>query len=109
MAIQITQGTQTNVFTKVATGGTEVQVVKLDVGSGTNLADFGGTIPTIGSVTRIVGGTIGIIADGTISSDARFIAGQIGDGYMFIKSSPSASFATVVSTGTSTLGTIIST
>ena len=68
MALQVTQGTQTPVYT-LLNGGTEIQVVKLDVGGGTNLQDF-----------STIGGQLGMR-----HTDA---------------------FATVVSTGTNTLGTI---
>ncbi len=68
MALQVTQGTQTSVYTRT-NGGTEIQVIKLDVGAGSALQDF-----------STIGGQLGMR-----HSDA---------------------FATVVSTGTNTLGTI---
>ncbi len=49
MALQINQGTQTSVYTKT-NGGTEIQIVKLDVGSGTAIADFGGSIVSVGTM-----------------------------------------------------------
>ena len=54
MSVTITEGTQTQIYTKL-NAGTEVQVVKLDVGVGTAFADFGGTIKEIGN---LVGGTV---------------------------------------------------
>lgn len=87
MAVQINQGTQTQIYTKT-NAGTEVQVIKLDIGSGTTLQDFGGTVLAVnnvanGTINRINGGTVDTI--GFIHPDK---------------------FATVVSSGTSTLGTI---
>ena len=83
----INEGTQTIIHT-VTNAGTQIQVIKLDVGSGTAIADFGGTIPTVGSVTRLVGGTLNL-------GSVQIIGQRHAD-----------EFATVVSTGTSTLGTI---
>ena len=109
MAIQITQGTQTNVFTKVVTGGTEVQVVKLDIGSGTNLADFGGTITEVGNlvkgtITKLEGGTLGNLSAGTLTALTN---GTIGAGTIQPYGLRHAdAFSTVISSGTSTLGTI---
>lgn len=71
MAVQITQGTQTSIYTKT-NAGTDVQVVKLDIGSGTAFADFGGTITEVGNVvkgtiTSVQGGTIGNLNFGTVA------------------------------------------
>ena len=52
--IVINQGTQSSIYVK-DNAGTSVQVVKLDIGSGTELADFGGTI---NRVTDLLKGTI---------------------------------------------------
>ena len=43
MGITINEGTATEVYAKNCSG-TEVQIVKLDVGSGTALSDWGGTV-----------------------------------------------------------------
>ena len=82
MSVQITQGTQTPIYTKLGQG-TEVQVIKLDVGSGTAFADFGGTIAevanlakgTITSVANIAGGTVRIDSTPVNSS---LIMGTLG-------------------------------
>ena len=68
MPVTITSGTQQPIYV-IDSAGTSVQVVKLDVGGGTNLQDF-----------STIGGQLGMR-----HADA---------------------FATVVSTGTNTLGTI---
>ena len=78
MAITINEGTAVDVYTKLSSG-TEIQVVKLDVGAGTAIADFGGTIT---SVTNLAFGTV----DTFYRHPDRF--------------------ATVVSTGTSVMGTV---
>ena len=54
MAVTINEGTQTDIYTKL-NAGTEIQVVKLDIGSGTAIADFGGTI---NRVTELLKGTV---------------------------------------------------
>ena len=65
MAFTANEGTQTDIYS-VNNGGTEIGVVKLDIGSGTALQDFGGTILDLanlskGTVTRIEGGTVGLL------------------------------------------------
>src|SRR3990167_1377296 len=106
MAILITQGTQTSVYTKT-NAGTDVQVVKLDVGSGTALADFGGTIVAVNNLVNgtvrvslgtIVGGTIGNLNAGTITS---LVFGTVDTFYRH----PDA-FATIVSNTGTALGTV---
>ena len=64
MAVTITEGTSVDIYTKV-NAGTEIQVVKLDVGSGTAIADFGGTLTEVGNLVK---GTITALAKGTISA-----------------------------------------
>jgi hypothetical protein len=86
MPVTITSGTQQPVYVK-DNGGTSIQVIKLDVGSGTALADFGGTIT---QVNNLAAGTITSLASGTIST--------LGI--------PANNFATVVTTGTTAFGTI---
>ena len=100
MAILITQGTQTSVYTKT-NAGTDVQVVKIDVGSGTNLADFGGTISRVtdllkGTVTNLVSGTINALASGTISAGTVQPYGL----------RHADAFATIVSNSGTVLGTV---
>ena len=89
MSVTINEGTATEIYTKL-NAGTEIQVVKLDVGSGTAVADFGGTITAVNSVANLVSGTLGNLNFGTVDTYYRH---------------PDA-FATVVSTGTNTFGTI---
>lgn len=74
--VQINQGTQTTIQT-VAVGGTETGIVRLDVGVGTVAAEFGGTIRDVsnvakGTITRIEGGTLGVLGNGTIRSIASY-------------------------------------
>src|SRR3990167_6527517 len=62
MSIEINEGTQTTVNTSLV-GGTETQVIRVDVGSGTTASEFGGTVRDVanitkGTVTRVEGGTI---------------------------------------------------
>jgi hypothetical protein len=62
MSVQITNGTQTSIYTKT-NAGTDVQVVKLDIGSGTALQDFGGTITEVSNVANLAKGTITSVAN----------------------------------------------
>ena len=89
MPVTITSGTQQPVYVK-DNAGTSVQVVKIDVGSGTALADFGGTI------TNLVSGTINALASGTIS------AGTIQPYGL----RHADAFATIVSNSGTVLGTV---
>lgn len=103
MAIAINEGTQTTVLTATA-GGTEVQVVRLDVGAGTAASNFGGTITTVDSVTSVANlakGTVSSVEGGTVAEVTNVNFGTVDTFYRH----PDA-FATVVSSGTSTLGTI---
>lgn len=113
MSIKITQGTQTDVRSS-ENAGIETPIVKLDIGSGSAVSDFGGTLPEItnivsgtlarlgtlqnlekGTITRVEGGTIGILTNGTINGTVLTIGRRHED-----------EFATVVTSGTSVLGTI---
>jgi hypothetical protein len=101
MALQVTQGTQTTIYT-LLNGGTEIPVVKLDLGSGTNLADFGGTIPQVN-----------VLAKGTISTGTfAMTTGTLNGGTLTAGTVDTIgllhanAFSTVVSTGTTALGTI---
>lgn len=101
MSVTINEGTQTEVYT-VVNSGTEVQVVKLDVGVGSALADFGGTIRDVaniakGTVTRFEGGTFNA---GTVVNNGGTV---IVDNIQYRHPDE---FATVISSGTSVLGTI---
>jgi hypothetical protein len=84
MGVTITQGTQTTINT-VINNGTHTQVVKLDMGAGSASSMFSGTIPEI---TNIVGGTVN---RGTVLPIGIRHADE---------------FATVISTGTSDMGTV---
>jgi len=98
MALTVTQGTQTEIYVK-ENGGTAIQVVKLDIGAGTAVSDFGGTLADItkvsnlakGTITKLEGGTLGVLSAGTVST---------------IGLTHADAWATTVSSGTSTLGTI---
>ncbi len=92
MAVTITEGTQTDIYT-VVNAGTEIQVVKLDMGAGTTLSAFSGTVL---AVTNLAGGTVTALAAGTITNGTILTLG--------IRHADE--FATLVTSGTSTLGTI---
>ena len=108
MAITINQGTQSDILT-AQIGGTETQIIRLDVGVGTTRSDFGGSIANVanlakGTITRIEGGTIGILTAGTINALA---SGTITNGTLLtIGLRHADEFATQISSGTSVLGTI---
>ena len=80
MSFQVNQGTQTQIYS-VTNAGTEVGVFKLDVGVGTALDDFGGTIRDVANVTKgtitalasgtVTGGTLGNLNYGTVTIDAK--------------------------------------
>jgi hypothetical protein len=94
MSVTINQGTQTPILT-VTNSGTEIQVVKLDVGAGTATGDFGGTIKTvntIGTLPNLPGGTIQ--AQGTVQVSSLPV--QVG-----------TSFCVYGTTGAAVWGTII--
>lgn len=94
MAVTINEGTQTDILT-TQVGGTETQIVRLDVGTGTAASDWGGSVTVsnvnVGTLARV--GTVQNIDGGTIIVNT-------------IQFRHADEFATVISTGTSTLGTI---
>lgn len=95
MAIQITQGTQTSIYTKL-NAGTEIGVVKLDIGSGTAIQDFGGTIIAVNNV-----------ASGTLAAITSLVKGTVSTGTIdSISQLPPNSWGTTVNVTTNTLGTI---
>lgn len=106
MAITINEGTQVDVYTKV-NAGTEIQIVKLDVGSGTAIADFGGTITAVNNLANgTVRISVGTVTTGTLQN---LVSGTINSGTvdsLNIGRRHADEFATVVSTGTNVLGTI---
>lgn len=63
-AVKINEGTQTTLQT-IAVGGTETPVVRLDVGAGASASAFTGTL---GAVTNLAGGTVGILTAGTVTN-----------------------------------------
>ena len=102
MPLTVTEGTQTDVYS-VANSGTEIPIIKLDMGAGTTLSGFTGTILRVtdllrGTVTNLATGTINALAAGTIT------AGSIDT--LNIGRRHADEFATVVSTGTNVMGTI---
>lgn len=101
MAVQITQGTQTPIYTKL-NGGTEIQVVKLDIGAGTAVADFGGTIAR---VTDILKGTITSVAG--LNTGTVTVVGNLNTGTVQNYGLRHAdAFATIVSNNGTALGTV---
>lgn len=107
--VLITQGTQTAIITD--TVGTErYQVVKLDTGAAGASVPFTGTL---GAVTNLAGGTLTALTKGTISvgtfamTTGTLAGGTLQAGTVLtIGMRHADEFATVVSTGTNTLGTI---
>ena len=100
--IVVNQGTQTTVNT-VAVGGTETQIIRLDVGTGTVVSDFGGTITAVNNLTNgTVRISVGTVTTGSLTTLANLLAGTI----LTIGQRHADEFATVVSTGTNVLGTI---
>ena len=62
MSLKVNQGTQTDILS-YTNAGTEIPAVKLDVGVGTAVADWGGTIPTVANLLK------GTVNAGTIQSN----------------------------------------
>ena len=87
--ITINEGTQTGIYA-TSVGGTQTQVVRIDIGSGTTPAEFGGTISRVTDLLKGTLTSVTNLAFGTVDSFYRHPDG----------------FATVVSSGTSTMGTI---
>lgn len=71
MSIKITQGTQSDIYTKT-NNGTDVQVVKLDIGSGTALADWGGTV-----TANINTGTINVGTFNNTGTNVNIVTGSL--------------------------------
>src|SRR3990167_8709332 len=113
-AVLINQGTQTTIQT-AAVGGTETGVVRLDVGSGTVAAEFGGTIsklPSDGTLTAlaagtITGGTLTNLVSGTINALA---AGTITTGTVSMTTGTvvlnTGTITTIAASTQNTLGTV---
>jgi len=92
MAVTITQGTQTNIKTTTDSGA-EIQHTRVD----------GGTVGVLSSVSNLVKGTITALAAGTITGGTlqNLNFGTVDTYYRH----PDR-FATVVSSGTNTMGTV---
>lgn len=102
MPVVVNEGTQTTVAS-IANSGTQYQIVKLDIGGGSAVSDFGGTLPVVTTVANLTNGTVrvsvGTITGGTLQNLNTGTVQIIGLRH-------ADEFATVVSTGTNTLGTI---
>lgn len=103
--IKINEGTATTIKTDTVSGA-EYQVVKLDVGAAGASSAFTGTIKdvtTITSVANLVKGTVTALAAGTITGGTL---GNLNFGTVDSFYRHPDAFATVVTTGTNTFGTI---
>src|SRR3990167_6120110 len=71
MALSVNEGTQVDVYS-VANAGTEIPIVKLDIGAGTAISDFGGTLPVVTTVANVTNGTVrisvGTVTTGTLQN-----------------------------------------
>jgi hypothetical protein len=94
MSVDINEGTQTTINT-VQIGGTETQIVRIDVGSGTAESAWVGKVAVTAGTMAV---TLGTIANGSIAVTSGTIS-TIGIVH-------ADKFATVISTGTSAMGTI---
>ena len=100
MSLIVNEGTQTTVYSDQL-GGTEVPIVKLDVGAAGVSSAFTGTL---GAVTNLVGGTVTRIGGGSIVATG----GTINTGTVFAQTigtelKPTNEIATAVTlTGTAT-------
>ena len=108
MAVTINEGTAVDVLT-VVNSGTEIQVVKLDIGGGTAISDFGGTLPVVTTVANLTNGTvrmsIGTVTTGTVQRLQDIGTLNLGT-VDSVSQLPPNYFGTTVTSGTSTLGTI---
>src|SRR3990167_1518712 len=98
--ILINEGTQTNIAAD-AVGTQQYPYVKLDIGAAGAASAFTGTL---GAITNLVGGTITKVNGGTVVVNSL---GTLSQGTVQTFGQRHADeFATVISSGTSTLGTI---
>lgn len=74
--MKINEGTQTDIYIKT-NAGTAVQVVKLDVGSGTALADWGGTVTSNVNSGTINVGTVAISNSPVVTVSAGSLVGTV--------------------------------
>ena len=111
MPIVVNEGTQTTVAA-IANSGTQYPIVKLDIGSGTAIADFGGTITRVtellrGTVTNLATGTINALVAGTITGGTL---GNLNFGTVATSAIPvtiGTSYGTLGTTGVAVIGTLI--
>src|SRR3990167_298429 len=122
MAVTVNEGTQTDIYS-VANAGTEIQVIKLDVGAGTTISDFGGTVRDVanitkGTVTKLEGGTVnvnmlsGTLNVGTVANAGTVVEvnkGTINLGTVAVSNTPNIGTVINVATGTINVGTTTST
>lgn len=99
--VNINTGTQVAINTQTL-GTAEAQVVRIDMGSGTSANAFTGTIS---AVTNIAGGTISISGQPAVFAEQNNPA-SLQATVLPIGLRHTDEFATIVSTGTTTLGTI---
>lgn len=69
MALTVNEGTQTDVYTQALGGGTEIGVVRLDIGTGNSASAWGGTTPRVSNIGTLELGSVtvtGLPSGGTI-------------------------------------------
>lgn len=69
MAFTANEGTETAIYS-VENAGTEIGIVKLDIGAGSATGDFGGSLTSLGkgTITRVEGGTLDSVGVGSIAN-----------------------------------------
>lgn len=102
--VTVNEGTQTNIAADLV-GTQQYQIIKLDRGAAGVSSLFTGTLD---AVTNVAGGTITSLVKGTISTGTfSMTTGTLSVGTIdAVSQLPPNNFATVISSGTSTLGTI---
>src|SRR3990172_2759320 len=125
MSITLNEGTETVVNTALV-GGTETQVIRVDVGSGTTTAEFGGTVRDVanitkGTVTKLEGGTVnvnmlsGTLNVGTVANAGTVVEvnkGTINLGTVAVSNTPNIGTVTTlpgIPSGTINVGTFTNT
>ena len=125
MSVTINEGTSTDIYS-VANAGTEIQVIKLDVGAGTAISDFGGTVRDVanlskGTVTKLEGGTVnvnmlsGTLNVGTVANAGTVVEvnkGTINLGTVAVSNTPNIGTVTTlpgIPSGTINVGTFTNT
>lgn len=64
MALTVNEGTQTDVYTQALGGGTEIGVVRLDIGTGASASAWGGTTPRVSNVGTLELGSVVLTSSG---------------------------------------------